>query len=52
MPNEFRFDDLDLREEPAYAAKPDDSEANVTKNLSSNCTRSQECTLGCTDACC
>ncbi len=54
MPNEFSFDDLDLREEPALSWKPSDSHKFATHTIGTSgaCTRTQECTLTCTDACC
>ena len=51
MPNEFRFDDLDLREEPSGAI-PDGSYPQLTKIVSAHCTNTEECTQTCTDVCC
>ncbi len=41
MPTEFRFDDLDLREEPA-SGKSTDADGSV------NCTTTAYCTASCT----
>jgi hypothetical protein len=49
MPTEFRFDDLDLREEPMRFAR---AESDI---VTSNCTQeSQRCltTTNCTASCC
>jgi hypothetical protein len=40
MPTEFRFDDLDLREEPASGKSPD-------ADASLNCTDTKNCTVTC-----
>lgn len=40
MPTEFRFDDLDLREEPASGKSPD-------ADTSLNCTDTKNCTVTC-----
>jgi hypothetical protein len=36
MPTEYKFDDLDLREEPT-GAKPDDTDATVIRSICQNC---------------
>jgi hypothetical protein len=54
MPNELRFDDLDLREEPLLAMKPADSHLFMTHTIgtSADCTATKNCTDTCTDFCC
>ncbi len=50
MPTEMRFDDLDLREEPARER----GDAALATQVSHNCynTRMTGCTEVCTDPCC
>jgi hypothetical protein len=46
MPTEYRFDDLDLREEPCRGEGQTDP-VNTQDSLGAGCTRSLYCTDGC-----
>jgi hypothetical protein len=51
MPTQYRFDDLDLREEPLPARTRGDADAGT---LGGNTCESYHCTVtqGCTETCC
>jgi hypothetical protein len=49
MPYEMKFDDLDLREEPATGKGSEDL---LTGGPSLRCTTTRICTEICTDSCC
>ena len=47
MPTEFRFDDLDLREEPLRAGCARDAAPTPITAQSLHCTKTADCTHGC-----
>ena len=47
MPTEFRFDDLDLREEPLRAGCAHDAAPTPITAQSLHCTKTVNCTHGC-----
>ena len=53
MPTEFRFDDLDLREEPAHSMlEASDFVTQYCTVQTQNCAKTAYCTVACcTDAC-